>query len=96
MIQLTRRTFFLPQSKYSIVLCRCSRPLSFQKRNVEERWIVIDELEQIDFQRQTVVVLRLSSSILKVREKDGKIVIEVVEDGNDDKVDDARGDWKEN
>lgn len=83
------RAFLLSQPEDSVVLVRGSNPFAFQECDVKERRVVIDKLEQINLQRQAVVIFGLSSSELHVRQKHCQVIVQVIQNCDDDQVDDC-------
>lgn len=80
----------LPEAEQPIVLGRIADELALEEGHIEDGAVVVDELEQIDLQRQALVELRLRAPVFAVGERHRQIVVRVVQHGDDGQIDEGR------
>ena len=89
----TRSTFFLPISKDSGIFSWIANEysISFKESNVENGSIVVDKVEDVDFQRQRIVKLGLGPIEFHFGQSNGKFFIDVTDQQNTYKINACSG-----
>ena len=78
---------FLTKSKESIVFSGITDEFAFEKGDVEDGSIIIDELQQVHFQSERIFEFRLSAEQLHFCEPQSDPLVQFVEYQNTDQVD---------
>ena len=70
---------FLAVIKQAVVFARVANKFAFEERNVEDRGVIVDKLQQVNLERQTVFELGLSAQQLSFGEPESNAAVESVE-----------------
>lgn len=70
--------YFVPEPEDPIVLLGITDEFAFNESNIKNRGVVIDELEEINFEGQAVVKFGLSSQEFKFRQIFCKPIVDII------------------
>lgn len=84
--------FLLPVVEESVVALRRPDEPSLDERDVEDAGVVVDELQQVNLQREAVVELGLSAQQLQLRQILRQVFVHKVEEHDQHQID-HRGGW---
>lgn len=91
----TRTAFFLPITEDPIVLGRITDEFALEEGHIEYGTVVVDELEEVDLQCETLVVFGLRATIFPGSKGHGQIVVGIVKDGDYGQIDAGRSGWQD-